>query len=300
MTTPAAPTWHEVADRVWVLTHPWLEVNSIVVGGAAGLVVVDTLGSDASARAVLGQVAAFAPRAHPSVGQDAGVLAIVNTHWHFDHSFGNAAFAQRWPEARLVAHEDAAAELARDGDAMRLALTSPTHPEAHGHSHELENTEILVPPTTFSAAHVIDLGERRVELLHLGQGHTSGDIVVHVPDADVVLAGDLVEESGAPCYGDDSYPLEWPRTLDVLLQMLGTSSVVVPGHGRPVSRDFVAEQRAGIGGVAETIRSLAGDGVPLDQALGAARWPFDPSGLGQAVRRGYAQLPRAQRRLPLV
>lgn len=300
MTPPATTAWHEVADRVWMLTHPWLEVNSIAVGGAAGLVVVDTLGSDASARAVLDHIPALAPRTNPSGRPDAGVLAVVNTHWHFDHSFGNAAFAQRWPQARVIAHEDAAAELARDGEAMRVALMSPAHPDAQGHAHELATTEVLVPSTTFSAAHVIDLGDRRIELLHLGQGHTSGDVVVHVPDADTVLAGDLVEESAAPCYGDDSYPLEWPRTLDVLLQMLGTSSVVVPGHGRPVSRDFVTEQRAGIGGVAETIRALAGDGVPLEQALGSAQWPFDPAGLGEAVRRGYAQLPRAQRRLPLV
>ena len=56
-------------------------------------------------------------------------------------------------------------------------------------------TEIVAAGPTFSSAPVIDLGDRMVELVHPGRGHTGGDLVVRVPDADVLLAGDLVEES---------------------------------------------------------------------------------------------------------
>jgi hypothetical protein len=67
-----------------------------------------------------------------------------------------------------------------------------------------------------------------------------------------------------------------------------------------VNRDFVQEQRGSIGIVAETIRDLAGRGVPLGQALEAAQWPYPSEVLGDAVRRGYEQLPRSQKRLPLL
>jgi glyoxylase-like metal-dependent hydrolase (beta-lactamase superfamily II) len=125
-----------------------------------------------------------------------------------------------------------------------------------------------------------------------------------VPDADVLLAGDLVEESavrnGVPGFGPDCYPLEWPTSLELVLDLLGPGTVVVPGHGAPVGRDFVEEQRAAIGIVAETIRDLAARGVAVDAALDAAQWPYPREELADAVRRGYEHLPRAQRRLPLV
>ena len=62
----------------------------------------------------------------------------------------------------------------------------------------------------------------------------------------------------------------------------------------------MTEQRGAIGVVAETIRDLAGRGVPLAEALDAAEWPFPRRELAEAVRRGYGELPRAARRLPLV
>ena len=104
--------------------------------------------------------------------------------------------------------------------------------------------------------------------MHPGRGHTGGDLVVRVPDVDVVLAGDLVEESAraATCRASarDCYPMEWPLSLDIVLGLLTPATVVVPGHGAPVDREFVEEQRNDIGIVAETIRDLAARGVPVD------------------------------------
>jgi len=74
----------------------------------------------------------------------------------------------------------------------------------------------------------------------------------------------------------------------------------VPGHGNPVDKEYVAQQRADQGFVAETIRDLASRGVPLTDALGAAEWPYDVEVLAHAVPLGYAHLPRSARTLPLV
>jgi len=281
----------EVADRVWVARYAWFDVNVSVVAGASGLLVVDTNASDLAAHEVLGDLRRLSA---------APLVAAVNTHVHFDHTFGNAVIAAEGAE--LIAHEDAAAAL--PGHAAEIRAQAAAEVDEDERYAELVATEEVVPQRTFSSALTLDLGDRLVELVHPGRGHTSGDVVVRVPDADVVLTGDLVEESamrdGVPGFGSDCYPMDWPTTLDLALNLIGPDTVVVPGHGAPVGRDFVQEQRSAIGVVAETIRDLAGRGVPLDQALESADWPYPRESLADAVRRGYEHLPRAQKRLPLL
>jgi glyoxylase-like metal-dependent hydrolase (beta-lactamase superfamily II) len=131
-----------------------------------------------------------------------------------------------------------------------------------------------------------------VDLVHLGRGHTDNDLLLHVADAGVWLAGDLVEQSGPPMYGSGSFPLDWPATLAALVDALGPDDVVVPGHGTPVSPAFVTQQQRDLDAVARIIRELHAAGVPVAAAVEAAggRWPFPPDGMGAAVRDGYAQL----------
>jgi glyoxylase-like metal-dependent hydrolase (beta-lactamase superfamily II) len=156
-----------------------------------------------------------------------------------------------------------------------------------------------VPTDPFSSARVVDLGGRIVEVVHPGRGHTGGDAVVRVPDADVVFAGDLVEESGPPAFGEDCWPLEWPATLDLVAGLTSPGTVVVPGHGNPVDQDFVLEQGGSIGIVAESIRELAAGGRRPEDMAAATSWPYPVEDLGHAFRRGFEQLPRAGRSLPL-
>jgi glyoxylase-like metal-dependent hydrolase (beta-lactamase superfamily II) len=284
----------EVADRVWVARHPWFDVNVGLVAGEHGLVVVDT-----SASAALGEdVLAAVRRVSASP-----LLAAVNTHAHFDHTFGNVALAAAGAE--LVAHEDAAVALPAHAEETKAeAATELGTPGADPRLADLLATEVVVPTRTFSSALALDLGDRAVELVHPGRGHTAGDLVVRVGDADVLFAGDLVEESvarsGVPGFGPDCFPMDWPASLDLALSLVGDGTAVVPGHGSVVGTDFVHEQRAAIGVVAETIRDLAGRGVPLEDALGAADWPYPREDMADAVRRGYEQLPRVRRQLPLI
>jgi hypothetical protein len=68
--------------------------------------------------------------------------------------------------------------------------------------------------------------------------------------------------------------------------------VLSPGHGAVVDREFVMGQREEVSQVAETLRSLYLQGVPLDQALDAGRasWPYPATVLTSAVERGYQHL----------
>lgn len=272
----------EIADRCWVARHRLVDVNVGVVGGSRGLVVIDTHSSAVTARPVVEQVRAL------GAGE---VVAIVNTHAHWDHVLGNGTFAEAYGAPPVVAHEDTAATLREHGQAMVDSLTDRL---------DMTGTTPVVPDQTFSSAKVVDLGDRIVEVAHLGRGHTGGDAVVRVPDTDVLYAGDLVEESGVPGFGDDCFPLEWPETLDLMIGMLGGGSVVVPGHGLPVDKDFVMHQRASIGAVAEGIRDLAGRGVAVEDMARETSWPYPAEDLQQAFLRGAAQLPRGARSLPLL
>ncbi len=217
----------------------------------------------------------------------------MNTHVHFDHASATPRSSRLRP-GPLIAHESAAAETVphhwRGGGAAVAG--------GHDRADEIAETPIVPADTTFCSVTAIDLGDRAVELVHPGRGHTDGDFVVRLEDADILLAGDLVEESGMPSFGDDSYPLEWPWALDLVLELLGPETVVVPGHGAPVSLDFVQAQRSAIGVVAQTIRDLAGSGVPVDR-----RWsdPVALSGRTPRHRRTTWLRAAAQvaKRLPL-
>ena len=76
----------------------------------------------------------------------------------------------------------------------------------------------------------LDLGGRIVTVTHPGHGHTDGDLFAYVDDADVLVAGDLVEESGPPDFGD-AYPLEWPESVGAMLHVATPATMIVPGHG---------------------------------------------------------------------
>jgi glyoxylase-like metal-dependent hydrolase (beta-lactamase superfamily II) len=288
MTTAGA--FEEVADRVWVARHDYLAVTVTAVGGSRGVVVVDTHASLARGRELRARVRRLSAEA---------VVAVVHTHAHFDHVLGTAAFREVNPRLPVYAHEGAAAELGVHLDSVRSELALGVGP-AVPLREEVEATPVVAPDQVFSSLAAVDLGDRLVEVAHLGRGHTGGDAVVRVPDADVVVAGDLVEQSGAPGYGPDCYPLEWPTTIDLLLGLLGERTVVVPGHGRPVDRTFVAAQREDVGAVADTVRELAAAGVPVGDALARGSWPYPADHLRDAVRRGYTGLPPVGRALPLV
>jgi glyoxylase-like metal-dependent hydrolase (beta-lactamase superfamily II) len=272
---------------VWVARYEWWDVNVSVIEGEAGLLVVDTHASSTAAREVIADLRRLSSRP---------VIGLVNTHDHFDHTFGNSAFREEYGEIPITAHEAAAETMVATGEQRKRRMAE----EGDDRAAEVVETPIVAADHSFSSVTPIDLGDRSVELVHPGRGHTAGDLVVRIDDADVLLAGDLVEESGMPAYGDDCFPLDWPHALDLTLELIGPDTVVVPGHGAPVDRDFVFEQRSSIGVVAQTIRDLAGRGVPIGQALEAEAWPYPREGLHEAVRRAYTQLPRDAKRLPLL
>jgi glyoxylase-like metal-dependent hydrolase (beta-lactamase superfamily II) len=266
----------EVAERVFLLRYPVLDVNVTLIVGDGAALVVDTLSGAGQARELTALVRSITP----------GTLAVVNTHHHFDHCFGNGALATEGA-GPFWAHHEAAHELRERGERWRrewVQYYQDSDPEL---AAEVAAAEILPPTMVVHHTATLDVGGRRVELRHLGRGHTAGDLVVLVPDADLVVAGDLVEE-GAPPSFDDGYPLEWPDTVAGLVGLLSPDTVVVPGHGAPVGKPFVQTQHAQLSQLDWLIRDGHADNAPAEAV--AAKAPFGTQTALVAVGRGYAEL----------
>ncbi|GAA2712264.1 MBL fold metallo-hydrolase [Micromonospora olivasterospora] len=266
----------EVADRVYVLREPLLDVNVTLVVGDGGALVVDTLSTAGQAAELAAAARAVTP--HP--------LTVVNTHHHFDHCFGNATLAAD-PARPVYAHEAAAAWLRERPDELRRAAVEEVRDGRPELAAELAETTLLAPTHTVRLETTLDVGGRRVVLRHPGHGHTDADLVVHVPDADVLVAGDLVEESGPPAF-EESYPLQWPDAVADLLRLTGPGTVVVPGHGELVEPEFVRAQHAQLAELAWLIRAGHTAGAPPERI--AAEAPFGARAALTAARRGYAEL----------
>jgi glyoxylase-like metal-dependent hydrolase (beta-lactamase superfamily II) len=265
----------EIAPAVYVLRYPVLDVNATLVVGGEAAAVVDTLSTDDQARELLAAVRAVT----------ALPLVVINSHHHFDHAFGNAVVAA--PDGDIWAHE-VAARILRDEMSFWQrewyeALLS-TEPEL---AQGVAAVAVRPPNRTVHGEAGLDLGGRPLELRHLGRGHTDGDLLVAVPDAAVLIAGDLVEESGPPGFGD-SFPMQWPQTLALVRQLITASTTVVPGHGDTVDDDFVRAQHDDLTELARLIREGHADGAAPEKV--AARAPFGPEAALTAVRRGYAEL----------
>ncbi|MEP6761881.1 MAG: hypothetical protein ABJA93_11030, partial [Sporichthyaceae bacterium] len=114
--------------------------------------------------------------------------------------------------------------------------------------------------------------------------------------AGLVAAGDRIKDQiRADPAVDPDYPAITAEVLDAVLAsdyLLTERSVVVPGHGTPVDKTFVQDQRADVADVGQLVRSLFAQGVSREDALeaGGDSWPYPARQLSHAVSRGYAQL----------
>jgi glyoxylase-like metal-dependent hydrolase (beta-lactamase superfamily II) len=288
-------SWEEVAAGVFRRRYQPYDVSVCVVRGAGGLLVCDTRSSHRQADEIRADL------------RELGTLPVrwvVNTHAHFDHTFGNARFGPASDiGAPIYGHERVPAHL----DAYERPMLAELIAAGEEPADEWREIVITPPTVLVGDAMTLDLGGTTAELLHLGRGHTDNDLLVHLRASGVWLTGDLVEESGPPVYGSGSFPLDWPATIGRLRAALGEGDVLVPGHGAVVGAAFLAAQHEQLAAAAALIVELHAAGVPAEHAEAEAgdRWPFPEglpgAGLAAAARDGYAALAPGSdpRNLPL-
>ncbi|WP_336922415.1 MBL fold metallo-hydrolase [Aquipuribacter sp. SD81] len=219
--------WQELDDGVLVRRYAELDQNIGLVLGDGGLLVVDSRSHPHHAR-VLAE--------HVREVSRLPVRWLVNTHWHWDHCFGNSVFT----DAVVVGHRACRAALLTEG-AERLARLRRSDALPADERHHLDEVEIVPPTVTFERSTSLWLGDREVHVSWYGRGHTDADVVVRT--GDVSFAGDLVEQ-GAPPSFTDAFPRAWVETVRRMAGDL--APVVVPGHGAVVDPDFALAQAADI------------------------------------------------------
>mgnify|MGYP002336100240 CR=1 FL=1 len=245
--------WREVGAGIYVRRHAELDLNCGLVVGEDACLVVDTRSHLGEAADLIAAVRSVTP--HP--------WTVVNTHAHYDHCFGNAAFRP----APVWGSRGCAADLAALGEQQRAEIVAQLRAAGDPRTADLVDGAPIDPPDHLvDDVAVLDIGGREVVLRFLGRGHTDADLVVEVDDtgeATVIFAGDLVEEGAPPAF-DDAFPVDWPATLGRLHAL--ARGPVVPGHGSVVDAGFVGRQRAELLAVLTALRSGRPEDGPYDEA----------------------------------
>jgi len=249
----------EVAPGIFAALQPaetrFDDSNSTVIIGANEVVVVDTQSDPAAVRALIDWIASVT---------DAPVGLVINTHWHGDHTQGNAIYRDVYGEdLEIIGHVSLEADVpGRAGAFVRERLsyfdlelpgayerleqgvfrdgTTMTAEDKEEQRAVLDRAEtwlltnrdarFVAPNRTYSTRQRLRRAGRTIDLIHY-EGHTRGDTVVWLPQEHVALTGDLLDDLP---YAGHGYPTPWRAALAALRDL--PIEVTVPGHG-PVFRD---------------------------------------------------------------
>lgn len=222
----------EVGDGLWAFTAEG-DPNSGVIIGDESVMIVEAQATPRLANKVIEKVREVT---------DKPISHVVMTHYHAVRVLGASAFNAD----QIIMGEDARAMVVErgqedwDSEFQRFPRLFEGHESIPG---------LTWPTTTFSEDMTVYLGNRQINLMHLGRAHTAGDIVIHVPDQNVMFTGDIVEYHSA-CYCGDGHFGEWGDTLNNIKSF--DVDAIAPGRGDALigkdmvntaienTRDFVA------------------------------------------------------------
>jgi glyoxylase-like metal-dependent hydrolase (beta-lactamase superfamily II) len=236
--------------------------NSGIIVGDDGVMVIDAQATPEVAGDVIARIAKVT---------DKPIKYLLLTHYHAVRALGASAFKGAEILASdatrgLIAErgkEDMDSEIGRFPRLFRAAETIPG---------------LTWPTMTFPDQISVWLGRREVRIMHIGRGHTAGDVVAVVPDAGVVFSGDLVEYKSA-CYCGDAHFTDWLATLDHLAEL--QANALVPGRGAALATpetvkegieltsDFIAT-------LYSSVQESVAKGRSLKDAFDFARLTMDP------------------------
>jgi len=262
-----ARTLDKLGDGIWEIRHPdapdgFPQGNTTVIAGDKAVLVVDSCLLPSSAKQDIEQIRKWTQKP---------VAWLVNTHWHFDHTAGNAAYAAAFPGLQIVAHEHTAKLIAsfnpgaierypgrqqrfekmlqsgkdQDGKPITDALRADLKKSLAGLAPvvaEMKGLVQVVPNVVFEHELRVDLGNREVQIRFLGRGNTGGDTVVYLPREKLLAAGDLLDHPVPYWFG--GFPVDLVATLRRMSEM--DIQTIVPGHGEVLSGKGYVNQVAGL------------------------------------------------------
>lgn len=232
----------KVADQIYVLFG---------AGGNIGLAV-----GDDTAYLIDDQYAPLSEKITAAVREitDKPITFLVNTHWHGDHTGGNANFARSG--TILVAHE-----------AVRRRLGTPS--ERNGQVREAA-PEIALPQITFAEGLTLHLDSlRTMHVMHVEPSHTDGDSYIYFPEDNVIHLGDNFSNGGYPFIdlnsgGDiDGFV----KNLSMVLAMVDEQTRIIPGHGPVTGRETLQAYRDMVETLRDRVKTAVGSGRTLEETL---------------------------------
>lgn len=246
---------HVLGERLGLITGAGGNVT--VFHGDQGLTLVDS-GSADHTQALLDMVSDLAG--------NGPVSNLFNTHWHDEHTGGNEAFQSLG--SRIIAHEN-----------TRLWMTADFEVHWRNKVHKPRSTEAL-PSVTFYSHGQMDLGGESVRYYHGSLGHTDGDIWLHFPDSNVLVAGGLASNYRYPIC--DIATGGWIGGLisvnAEMLKIANDDTLIVPDRGPAIRKRDLQAQYDMLSDLYEKMKQLARDGFSgqdmlAETALTAA---YDP------------------------
>lgn len=254
-------TFAEIGEGLYAFTAEGDPNTGVIVGDDA-VMVIDAQATPVMAGKVIERVRSVT---------DKPVRYVVLSHYHAVRVLGASAYhadeiiASDATRSLIVERgkEDWDSELGRFPRLFQAAGSVPG---------------LTWPTMTFEGRMTVWLGRRRVDLIHMGRGHTAGDTVAWVPDSSVMFSGDLVEYRSA-CYCGDAHFADWPGTLDRLASF--RPRALVPGRGDALDtpemvEDAIALTRDFLTTLYGSVSESAARGLGLKEAFERAGAVMDP------------------------
>ena len=254
-------TFSEIGTDLYAFTAEG-DPNSAVIVGDDGCMVFDAQATPAMANRVIERVRSVT---------DKPIKYVVLSHYHAVRVLGASAY-----KAEAVVASRETRRLIEERGQQDWDSEYGRFPRLFQDAQSIPG--LTWPTLTFDGAMSIYLGKREVRLLQLGAGHTSGDIVAWVPDAEVMFSGDLIEYHSA-CYCGDAYLREWPVTLNEILAF--NPKAIAPGRGDAlkglsITREAIAMTRDFVTTLYGAAESAVAKGRSLKETMPATRAVMDP------------------------
>ncbi len=268
------PVVEEVAAGVFAYLQPdgtWFLNNTGILAGERSTVLIDQCGTVDRGRALLDTVRRLSERP---------IQALVNTHHHGDHTFGNFLVPEH---ACVIGQHKARDEVIATGTGITALFSGP----------EWGEIEVRPPMLTFDRELTLWVGDLEVRLIHFGRpAHTTNDTVVWLPEPRVLFSGDLAFNGGTPFALQGSVS-GWLETMEDL-RRLG-AEIVVPGHGPVTSATTFDAAERYLRFVWDTATEAHAKGVsPLEAAretdLGEFADLSDSERIAGNLHRAYSEL----------
>jgi len=275
-----------VADGVYAaIAAPRYKVNSnaAVILTDDGVIVVDSHSKPSAAFALYREIQAITRQP---------IRKIINTHFHWDHTQGNQAYAETFKDVEIIASqrtrenmtdpnagaggiayiekqltlvpkeiEDLKGKIVQTGDRAQKARLEANLAQVQAYLEELKEIKPALPTRTVQSSVTLNERGREIQILLLGRGHTDGDVFIYLPREKVVATGDALID-WMP-FLNDGFPEDWVETLTALERFDFTR--VIPGHGDVVSRDHLPFFRGYLSDLVSAVKQAAAAGAGLEE-----------------------------------